>query len=398
MKIVVSKSFWPLFDRCDRYLILCGGRGSGKSEFAARKLFYRCVKERNHRFLVLRKVRKTAKESTVEVFRRVLVDNGIKFDYNKTERIVSFDGNEVLFDGLDEAEKIKSIKGLTGIWIEELTEFSRNDFLGIDLVLRESTGHYQQIICSFNPDEAIGGWIKEMFFDHVNPDACVHNSTIDDNPIAEVREAYRKRLDALAAMDSTYYKIYRLGEWALAKGQIFNWDIQPLPLNVSFDSVIGGGDFGYSVDPAAFLKIYRKADEYWLEEIIYATELTNQDLGGCIKADPRIDIDNLITYWDSAEPKSIEELCQVGLIAKSALKGPDSVRSGIDFLKSKRVHIVPGSENIIRECRKYRWREDKSGRPLPIPVEYDDHAMSAARYGIVTDAKEGMGDIDFIVL
>lgn len=394
-KIIVSDSFEPLLYDKHRYLVLCGGRGSGKSEFAARKIFFRCQAEGGHRFLILRKVRKTAKESVLEVMRRLLTEQGIEFEYNKTDRIISWDGNELLFDGLDEPEKIKSIKGLTGVWIEETTEFTEEDVLQVDLAFREPGPHYKQIILSFNPEEALAPWLKKRFFDQVDPDARVHESTVDDNPIDEMRDEYRKRLEAIG--DETTREIYLLGKWALAKGQIYSWDVVDAPgvrsdgERVKWDEVFYGGDFGYTIDPAVCIRIYRKADEFWTEELIYQTGLINRRLGEMMKDcgvgryDP--------VYFDSSEPKSIDELCGLDLNVIPAEKGPDSVRAGIDFLKSKRIHIVNGSTNIVKEASRYAWREDKFGNTLPEPVKLYDHAMDAIRYGIFTHCKRDMGGL-----
>jgi phage terminase large subunit len=78
----------------------------------------------------------------------------------------------------------------------------------------------------------------------------------------------------------------------------------------------------------------------------------------------------------------------MGFNAKPSAKGPDSVRSGISYLQSLDIRIVPGSENIVKERRIYSWAEDKEGRPLPKPVKYKDHLMDAARMGIVTHLRD----------
>lgn len=379
---VWGERFYPLLKVESRYLVMSGGRGSGKSEFAARKILRRCVDEGGHRFLVLRKVRARCRESVVEVFRRLLVGHGVPFEEAKTDRTLRFLGNEILFDGLDDPQKIKSFAGVTGIWIEEATEFSEPDFLGVDLILREPTPFYKQIILTFNPEEALAPWLKRRFYDAIDPDATVHTSTIDDNPIKAVRDTYRARLDLI--QDETAKQIYRFGLWAMAKGVIFSWDVVPEP-PANPDAVFLGGDFGYSVDEAAVVRIYRKADEYWLQELVYQTGLTNQDLARRVMlAEPKAG--KVVSYWDSAEPKSIEELCRCGIMAKPAPKGPDSVRAGIDFLRSRKVHIIAGSENVIREARGYRYKTNKDGASLPDPIDYQDHAMSAVRYGIMAEA------------
>lgn len=383
MEIIVSKHFEPLLRDTHRYLILCGGAGSGKTEFAARKLFYRCQVEGGHRFLILRKVRSRVRESVMEVMARVLGENRIQYDDRKTERAFSWTApngkqNELLFDGLDDPEKIKSIKGITGEWLEEMTEFTKSDFLQLDLRLREPGPGYHQIIGSFNPDEVQAPWIKDRFFDHIDPQAFVDNSTVIDNPIQEVRERYAVQLAALEAQDETMHKIYGLGLWAAAKGRIYNWDVVPLPTDVQFDDVWYGGDFGFSVDPAAVVRIHRKADEYWLQEVLYQTGLTNDDIATVLKPI----VGGALTVWDSAEKKSIEELRRLGLCVVGADKGPESVKSGIDLLKSKTIHITEDSPNLINEMRIYKWKLDGNGNPLPMPVKFKDHLLDGARYGI----------------
>lgn len=388
MKFRLSEHFYPLLDDRSRYLVLSGGRGSGKSEFAVRKLFYRCQNEGRHRFLILRKVRARCRESVVKIFKTFLHEQGVPFDENKTELTIKFGSNELLFEGLDDPEKLKSIKGVTGIWMEEATGYTERDFIDVDMVLREPGPLYHQIILTFNPDEAQAPWLKKTFFDQVNPDATVDTSTVEDNPSPEVRRQYLKVLEALKEKDENLYKIYRLGKWGAIKGRIFpDWDVVPKPTDIRFDNIFYGGDFGYSVDPAAVVRIYRRSNEYWLEEVIYQTELTNPQLAReAIRAGMEKASEN---YWDAAEPKSIKELQDAGIDARPALKGPDSVRAGIDFMRDCKIHIIAGSENIIKENQTYKWKEGRNGEYMNVPVDYNNHAMDAIRYGIYTEAKMG---------
>jgi len=391
MSLHISASFYPLLEAEDRYLVMAGGRGSGKSEFAARKLFIRCMNEGGHRFLVLRKVRKTAHESTLRVMRTLLADQGIDYQHDKTHQILSFPSsaglpNEILFDGLDEPEKIKSIKGLTGVWIEEATEFTERDFLEVDLALREQCEHYKQIMLTFNPDESLAPWLKKRFFpdDPKNKDAraYTHGSTIEDNPIDAMRLEYLAALDAIP--DETAKLIYRFGIWAAPKGQIYKWPVvASLPPNC--DEIIYGLDFGYSVNPSALVRIHRKADELYVEELIYENKLTNQDLGMKMR---NLDIRPLdYVYADSAEPKSIDEINSMGFNVLPAPKGADSVRAGIDFLRSQKIFVLEGSSNVIKELSTYKWKVDKNDEPVPEPVKFNDHALDAIRYAIFTHIK-----------
>ncbi len=404
MELGVSNSFFPLFGQQERYLILYGGRGSGKSEFAARKILARCWTEGNHRFLIMRKYRTYLKGSVIEVMLRLLQDSNIKYEHSKYERSIKFHNskgqlNELMFDGIDDPEKIKSIKGITNVWLEETTEFTKNDFITIDLSLREKTPYYKQIIMTFNPDEARGPWLKKMFFegradDYIGPGdkkSFLHHSTFADNPIDTIRNEYIEQLNNLD--DKTHINIFKLGRWALAKGIIYNWDLVHLPTQDFdwFDEVFYGVDFGYSVDPAVLVRVYRKADEFWLEQLVFERGLTNPAFAKKMTDNGISKNDDV--YCDSAEPKSIQELIDNGINAKPARKGADSVKAGIDFLKSKTIHIVDGSdswdpdENIWKEKSLYKWKEDREGNVLPAPVDAFNHGMDAARYGIDTNMR-----------
>lgn len=387
-------------------MVLIGGAGSGKSEFAARKLFYRCIVEGGHRFLILRKVRSRVRESVMSVMLTLLRENNVPFDLNKSDRVLTFGvpgkaPNELLFDGLDDPDKVKSIAGVTGEWLEEATEFTREDFLQLDLRLRGITPSYKQIILTLNPDEAAGAWVKDEFcWDDTpvtgpgkRPGSFVHHSTIEDNPIRAVRNEYTAKLEAIG--DKTYYSIYRQGIWALARGIIYTWDVVDKPEGEFYDEVFYGLDFGYSVDPAALIRIYRKADEFWLEEVVYAKGLTNPDLAARIRQANITGSDQI--YADAAEPKSIAELRSYDLAVYPCDKSQDSVRSGIDYLKGKTIHILKGNENITSERRKYKYKEAPDGRTMPVPVEFENHAMDAIRYGIVTHMAKSAGwGINFV--
>lgn len=359
--------------------------------------------------MIMRKVRARLWESVIQVMKDIMAEEKQEYRWNDTKRILSFPSifgvwNQLIFDGLDDPLKIKSIKGITGLWLEEFTEFTRKDFIQLDYRLRGETASYKQMMCSFNPDEAAGPWIREMFFvekpdNYTGPgsfkNSYLHHSTIADNPIESERKQYAAVLDQYK--DPALRAIYRLGHWAAMKGLIFpEWKVEPLPNKDQnwFDDIWIGGDFGYSINPTAVIQIYRKARKLWFQVIIYKAGLTNQQIATLLKADPRVDV-RRPSYWDSAEPKSIQELCDEGINAKPALKGKDSVAAGIQFLKGYDCAIVDEAEEIqaaefegrhpiLDERKKYKWAEDKYGNLLNQPVKGNDHAMDGIRYGAFT--------------
>ena len=91
---------------------------------------------------------------------------------------------------------------------------------------------------------------------------------------------------------------------------------------------------------------------------------------------------------DSAEPKSIDRLKQLGLYRiRPARKGADSVRAGIDRIVGYKIIIHPKCSNFIREIGNYTWKKDKDGRTLNIPIDDFNHLMDAMRYALERGSK-----------
>ena len=164
-KEIFNPVYLPTYTFRGRYLILWGSAGSGKSEWAAQKILLRSLTETPHRFLMLRKVAKSIKGSQYKLFEDIVARWGLGkfFDFKEMHITYLNNKNELIFAGLDDPEKLKSITGITSIWIEEPTELEEDDFKQIDLRMRGNTKYYKQIILTFNPidDEH---WLRKRFF------------------------------------------------------------------------------------------------------------------------------------------------------------------------------------------------------------------------------------------
>ena len=90
--------------------------------------------------------------------------------------------------------------------------------------------------------------------------------------------------------------------------------------------------------------------------------------------------DNELIIADSAEPKSIQELYREGFTIRGAIKGTDSIRNGIDILKRYKIHVIRGSNNLIRELKNYRWAMDRDGKSLNVPIDKLNHLLDPLRY------------------
>jgi len=164
---VFNEIYIPTYNFKGRYLHLYGSAGSGKSEWAAAKLLIRMMYEKNHRLLYYRKVAKTIRGSQFQLFKDIISRWNLNdlFKINKTDMEIIYkpNGNQLISSGMDDAEKLKSIAGITGTWGEEMTEISLEEFTQIDLRLRGYTTNYKQHIMTFNPID-IEHWINKKYF------------------------------------------------------------------------------------------------------------------------------------------------------------------------------------------------------------------------------------------
>lgn len=359
-----------------RFIVNHGGAGSGKSYTQTQHEIIKCLSGKE-RLLVIRKVNTTLKDSVISLFNTILYNWGLKHFYseNKSAQTFTFlNGSQILFKGMDDPEKIKSIAGITRVWIEEATELSRDDFMQLNLRLRGAEN--LQMTLTFNPiDEE--HWIKKHFFD--NPDiferTTVIKTTYHDNKFID--EAYKQELESYLNIDKNYYKIYALGEWGgITEGRIFTlWEqIDRFP---EIDGFWYGLDFGFSNDPTAIIKTIKHNNRLYFDEVLYRKGLTNADIASYLieygyNGEPVI--------CDSAEPKSIYELQLLGINAMAADKKPGSIMAGIDNLKRHKVLITSKSLNIIRENKYYQWKQDKDGRYINQPKDWMNHAIDAMRY------------------
>ena len=210
-----NEIYLPLInDYSHRYEILYGSAGSGKSVFVAQKILYRACKIPETKILVIRKYATTLKDSVFDLVISIIKKWKL-YDYCKinlsTYQIVLPNNSVILFKGLDDPEKIKSINGLNSIiWCEEATELTEEEFTQLDLRLRD--GENLQLIATFNPVSKVNFVWRKWF----GPEAQLDNTfilktTYKDNKF--LPQEYIDSLEAKRLTNPTYYSIYVLGEF-----------------------------------------------------------------------------------------------------------------------------------------------------------------------------------------
>lgn len=280
LEIEINEYFADLLYDEHRFLVLYGGAGSGKSVFCAQKIIYRCVTEENHKFFCFRKVGSTVRNSIWQELKDVLYDTESQNEWKINDHAMTMrhaNGNSIHCSGLDDVDKMKSVKGVTGMWLDEADQFDEVDIDQLNLRIRGEKNNYVQYLISFNPiDEK--HWLKRKFVDHPMKNSKVVHSTYHNN--AFLTEEDYDILEGYKETNPLYYQVYCLGEWGIHDRSSkflytfnaeFNIDKSvnydpDLPLKLSFD---------FNINP--FACIVYQADEshlYVLEEI----RLDNSDI------------------------------------------------------------------------------------------------------------------------
>jgi phage terminase large subunit len=401
-QIQINEVYYPHLENNSRIQIFYGGSSSGKSVFAAQRLVLDLL-EGGRNYLVCRAVARTIRKSVINEIRKVIAGMGVAdwFDVNKSDGIITCrNGYQVLFAGLDDVEKIKSItpeKGaITDVWIEEATEVQRDDVK--QLMKRQRGGDEstaKRLHMTFNPIYQ-QHWIYEDYFapigwatdqtEYVSPELSILKTWYIHN-----RFLTRQDVDGLLNERDEYYRnVYTFGNWGVLGDVIFtNWRIEDLSdMRPQFTNLRNGLDFGFASHPAAISRSHYDANRkiIYIFEELYETGLTNDLLSEEAK---RI-CGNERIVGDSAEPKSIAEMQNKGVSITGAKKGKDSITFGIDWLRQQTIIVDKRCVNHIKELQQYQWKKDANGNAVtpPKPIDKNNHLLDALRYAYEDD----MGD------
>lgn len=389
-KKVINPAYLPYFEDYNRrFEVYYGGAGSGKSHFIAQKILLKALKSKR-KVLIVRKTLVSQKDSCWRLMLELLQSWGLytKCGIKRTDYEVTLpNGSVLLFKGIDDPERIKSIVGITDIWVEEATELIEEDFEQLNLRLRSDLGDLQ-IYISFNPVSK-ANWVFQRWFApgvKVADDTFILRTTYKDN--AFLPEEYTQALERLITTNPTYYKIYALGEFSSLDKLVYNnWEVK----DFDYTGLVGGInliglDFGFTNDPTALvasIKIEEDKEIYVFREW-GATNKTNEEIAQAIRA---LGFSKSTIIADSAEPKSVEELRRNGIQRiKESVKGPDSIIHGIQKLQQYKLWIHPSCKETITELENYSWDKDrKSGEYINKPLDTFNHYLDALRYSLQCD-------------
>lgn len=382
-----------------RYIIVSGGRGSGKSTAVSYALKEH-TKEDGYNILVTRYTMVAAHISIIPDFTDKIEADGEEAMFATTLSEVknTVTGATIYFRGIVQSSKnqtarLKSIPDVKIFVLDEAEELTdENQFDTIDLSIR-TTGSRNLVELVWNPTD-INHWIYRRFFEErgipydfngIAGDTCYIHTTYLNN-LSNLSESFLAQAERMKAEDPDKYANVFLGKpRTYSEGVIFrNW-VKAKEAPESPECWYGV-DWGFSNDETAVVRCSYDSDNgvVWVREVLYRKGLLIGQIADAIRADmEKAGCPGTIVYCDPARPEHIAELRRTFGIAAVPANNRDKA-GRVDWLRGCDIHFV--GENIEAERANYRYMTlpNDSTRFTNVPQDGNDHLMDAINYGVVT--------------
>lgn len=370
-----------------------GGRGSSKSSFISLEIILRLMQDAGHHGIVFRKVGDTLRDSVFAQLLWAVEMLGAKDDWEVRVSPLQLkyrpNGNTILFRGVDDPMKTKSIKMAQGyfayIWFEELAEFSSMEEISPILQSLLRGGEKFWVFYSYNPPQSANNWVNaEAVIER--PGKVVKRSAYLDIPKEWLGEQFLIEAELMKRLKPEKYEWQYMGHPIGSGGEIFR-NVEAMTMSdeliKSFDRVRAGLDWGWSIDPLAYVEFQfdRKKNEIYIYHEKYGLKISNNQIAEHILSR------NLpcTVVCDSAEQRSIQALREKGVRAMACTKGRGSVERSMRFLTDdlNAIYIDPARcPNAYREFTRYELDKDRYGNFKSEYPDRDNHTIDAVRYGI----------------
>ena len=400
MEIVreVNKHFKEfLLDNSQHIYFLLGGYGSSKSYNAAVKLVLLSLQEKR-KILVVRQIRENLKESCYADIQDIIYSFGLEkyfyFTSTPMKIVCSVTGTEFIFRGLDNVKKIKSIKDIDTIWIEEADEIDYNEF-GVwtykylsevlKSIGKDENNLYTERIMKIKNEVNLkkGNVFSENIYLHHS--VYTDNKFLPDNFIADLEtetDNYLRAIKTLgrfgSAGDTLFRNLHHMEQSRIEKIIEGKWNR------------FAGFDFGFSNSYNAIVRmvIDEELNDLYIYEEFYDNHLLDPEMLEMEIIQKMIE-EGEVVYADSQEPKSIEFFNVNGLLINSVKKTTDMSKAGVRKIQSFRNIFIDKNvcPNTYRELTEMKWFYNKDGLiaknpKTKKPFNIDPHTFDAIKYGI----------------
>lgn len=377
------------------YYNLPGGRGSAKSSFVSLVIVKGVSSDPtgNTNAVVFRLVADTLSDSVYTQVQWAIDTLGMSHLWKSTTKPLRHTyiptGAQIIYKGLDKAEKLKSIRPRKGtfryIWLEEFSELPGAGFVRnvMQSVIR-GKGQKFTVFRSFNPPISKSNWAN-TFIQQPDDRAKTLLTNYTMIPPEWLGEEFLYEAERLKAVNEDAYRHEYLGEPVGTGGEVFpTLEIREITEDDISELAFfyQGVDWGFAVDPVCFIRAAydRRHDAVFLLDEIYRRGMSNDELAQEIMRRGYAEYE---TICDSAEPKSVSDIKRAGIYARSCYKRPGCVEYRVKWLQHHKIIIDPRrTPNAHREFVNYSYRVDKNGEVLPQLVEGNEHSIDALAYAL----------------
>ena len=370
-----------------------GGRASTKSSWISVELVLLILKTPQIHACVFRKYGNTLRTTVYAQIVWAIAQLGLTRKFRCTvspmECVYIPTGQKIMFFGMDDPGKVKSIKvpfGYIGVdWFEELDQFDGPEQIRN---VEQSTlrgGPFSMTFKSFNPPAMARNWANRYALEE-KPGKLVHHSTYLTTPPEWLGPRFLADADHLKATNPTAYRHEYLGEVVGSGTQVFeNLQLRDIPDEEisQFDRITNGVDWGWYPDPWAWNRMHYDAARrtLYLFSELTRHRTSNQDTAALLME--LIPQDELVIA-DSAEEKSVSDYKAFGLNCRASEKGPGSVAYSMKWLQSLTAIVIdPGRcPDTAREFTEYEYERDpKTNEVMEGYPDVANHHIDAVRYG-----------------
>lgn len=396
-----------------QYFNLAGGRGSGKSSFISLEIVRGIMQDATglKNAIVFRRTAATMRESVYSQISwaiDALEANSLwRGNVSPMQYTYLPTGAQIIFRGLDDNSKLKSIKPKRGafafVWFEEFAELQGENFTRNVMQSVVRGGSDFRVFRSFNPPISKSNWANQFIL-QADPKALTLITNYTQMPAEWLGEAFIYEAERLKEINPRAYQHEYLGEAIGSGGEVFpNIEVREISQQEEQEQgyIYCGLDWGFAVDPYAFIRLAydRRTDTIYLLNELYKKHCSNREITEDIKGAgfdktgnytsagvfgdyARVEEKQTIIA-DSAEPKSISDLQGAGLKIMACKKYAGSVLYGIKWLQHRRIVIDPKrTPNALREFTQYEYMTTKDGEFLADVPDKDNHLIDATRYAL----------------
>ena len=375
---------------------LSGGRGSAKSSFVAADIITGIMTDPDANALSLRKIDKDVNNSIFNQFLWTLdkmhVSDCFTVNFTKHTFTRVKTGQQIICNGCSDPLSLKSIKTRRGyfkfVWFEEADQFSLSDITSVVQSTSRAGLNRGIRFYTYNPPCSADHWINKhvaelqtQINNGTNVKDCIHHSTYLTVPRDWLGEDFLDYAERLKNTNEKLYKNNYLGEITGTGGQVFE-NVKPYTSG-KIEYVYRGLDFGFAIDPTAYVVVSYDRNNNAINIIneIYKYGASTAQIVEDIKKENK---SNMTITADSAEPRTIYDLRNLGLNISASIKGIDSVHHGIRWLQSLTSIYIDKEKcpNTYREFVNYSYKQNKDGTFRSDYPDKDNHSIDAVRYAL----------------